>query len=200
MNKSYSVCLAVAFVVGPSADALAVPVCGGGGVGSGAVGRRGSGSGGWHRDWTRSWVGQWRGSQQALEIDHRIAAQRTALDSNRYGPAEIMHPVKYLLTLLCLCALMACAQSSSVSESAPISSASAATDKPNFGDTSAGPSPAEQARAPAQPGAAEAQSADASAPATPPPVDNVQDTTRLDALYRSRTRGETVADYPIGPG
>jgi protein involved in polysaccharide export with SLBB domain len=111
-----------------------------------------------------------------------------------------MHPVKYLLTLLCLCALMACAQSSSVSESAPISSASAASDKPNFGDTSAGPPPAEQARAPAQPGAAEAQSADASAPATPPPVDNVQDTTRLDALYRSRTRGETVADYPIGPG
>ena len=28
----------------------------------------------------------------------------------------------------------------------------------------------------------------------------MQDTTRLDALYRSRTQGETVADYPIGPG
>jgi protein involved in polysaccharide export with SLBB domain len=28
----------------------------------------------------------------------------------------------------------------------------------------------------------------------------VQDTTRLEALYRSRTRGESVADYPIGPG
>lgn len=39
-----------------------------------------------------------------------------------------------------------------------------------------------------------------SAESAPPPVDNVQDTTRLDALYHSRTRGETVADYPIGPG
>jgi protein involved in polysaccharide export with SLBB domain len=110
-----------------------------------------------------------------------------------------MNVVKYLLTLLCVCALMACAQSSSVSESAAGSSSSAASDKPNFGDTSAGP-PQQQAGAAAQPGMPDAQSAAASAPSTPPPVDNIQDTTRLDALYRSRTRGETVADYPIGPG
>ena len=101
--------------------------------------------------------------------------------------------------LLCVCALMACAQSSSVSESASASSTSAASDKPNFGDASAGPQQ-QQAGATAQPGAPDAQSADESPPSTPPPVDNVQDTTRLDALYRSRTRGEAVADYPIGPG
>ncbi len=104
-----------------------------------------------------------------------------------------MNVVKCLLMLLCVCALTACAQSSSVSESASASSTSATSDKPNFGDASAG-SP------PPQPGAADAQSADESPRSTPPPIDNVQDTTRLDALYRSRTQGETVADYPIGPG
>ncbi len=110
-----------------------------------------------------------------------------------------MNLVRYLLTLLCVCALMACAQSSSVSESAGARSTSAASDKPNFGDASAGPPP-QQAGATAQPSTPDAQSADASAPTTLPPVDNVQDTTRLDALYRARTHGETVADYPIGPG
>src|SRR6185503_2473770 len=44
------------------------------------------------------------------------------------------------------------------------------------------------------------QSGAASDQATPPPVDTIQDTSRLDALYRSRTHGDTVADYPIGPG
>jgi protein involved in polysaccharide export with SLBB domain len=110
-----------------------------------------------------------------------------------------MNVIKYLLTLLCVCALMACAQSSSVSESAASSSSSAASDKPNFGDARADPPP-QQAGATAQPGTPDPQSADASTPSAPPPVDNVQDTTRLDALYRSRTRGESVADYPIGPG
>jgi len=110
-----------------------------------------------------------------------------------------MNVVKCLLMLLCACALMACAQGSSVSESAAASSTGAASDKPNFGDTSAG-SPPQQPSATAQSGAADPQSANASAPTTPPPVDNMQDTTRLEALYRSRTQGETVADYPIGPG
>lgn len=111
-----------------------------------------------------------------------------------------MKVAKYLLTLLCVCVLMACAQSSSVSESAAASSGKAASDKPNFGDASAGPPPTQPAGATAQPGTPDAQSFDTSAPATPPPVESAQDTTRLDALYRSRTRGETVTDYPIGPG
>ena len=104
-----------------------------------------------------------------------------------------MNVVKCLLMLLCVCALMACAQGSSVSESASAASVSGTSDKPNFGDTNAG-SP------PQQTGATDTQSAAESAPSTPPPVDNVQDTSRLDALYRSRTQGATVADYPIGPG
>jgi protein involved in polysaccharide export with SLBB domain len=107
--------------------------------------------------------------------------------------------VKHLLTLLCVCALMACAQSSSVSESAATSSSSASLDKPNFGDAPAGPPP-QQAVASAQPSVSDARSGDASAPLPNPPVDTVQDTTRLDALYRARTHGDTVADYPIGPG
>ena len=111
-----------------------------------------------------------------------------------------MNFAKYLLTLLCVCVLMACAQSSSVSESARGSSTNANSDKPNFGDTSAGPPPEQQASTTAQASAADSQSAVASAPSSPSPVDGTQDTTRLDALYRSRTRGETVADYPIGPG
>jgi protein involved in polysaccharide export with SLBB domain len=110
-----------------------------------------------------------------------------------------MNIAKHLLTLLCVCILTACAQSSAVSESAAASSTSAPADKPNFGDASAG-SPPVQASAPAQPGAAGAQPDAASAPAAPALIDNVQDTTRLDALYRTRTRGEAVADYPIGPG
>ena len=60
--------------------------------------------------------------------------------------------------------------------------------------------PPRAAAAAAQPGAADPPSAAASAQSAPAPVDNVQDTTRLDALYRSRTESETVADYPIGPG
>jgi protein involved in polysaccharide export with SLBB domain len=111
-----------------------------------------------------------------------------------------MNFVKYLLTLLCVCVLMACAQSSSVSESATPPSSGAASDKPNFGDASAGPPPAQQASTTAHPGAADSQSTAESAPSSSPPVDNVQETTRLDALYRSRTHGEAVADYPIGPG
>jgi polysaccharide export outer membrane protein len=94
-----------------------------------------------------------------------------------------MNVVKYLPMLLCACVLMACAQSSSVSEDAPTASVSAtagaASDKPNFGDASAGSPPPRSA---------------------PSPVDSLQDITRLDALYRSRTQGKTVADYPIGPG
>ncbi|HVB78664.1 MAG TPA: polysaccharide biosynthesis/export family protein [Candidatus Binataceae bacterium] len=110
-----------------------------------------------------------------------------------------MNLVKSLLTLLCVCALMACAPSSSVSESASASSTSAASDKPNFGDASSA-IPPEQAGASARSGTADTQLADASAPSAPPSVDNAQDTTRLDALYRSRTRGQAVTDYPIGPG
>jgi protein involved in polysaccharide export with SLBB domain len=109
-----------------------------------------------------------------------------------------MNIAKHLLTLFCVCILTACAQSSAVSESAAASSTSAPADKPNFGDASAG-SPSAQVSGPARPGAADAQPDAASAPG-PTPADNVQDTTRLEALYRSRTRGESVADYPIGPG
>src|SRR5229473_3589960 len=94
---------------------------------------------------------------------------------------------KHLLTLFCVCILTACAQSSAVSESAAASSTSAPADKPNFGDASAG-LPTSQATAPAQPGAADARPDTASSPAARAPIDNVQDTTRLDALYRSRTR------------
>jgi polysaccharide export outer membrane protein len=111
-----------------------------------------------------------------------------------------MNLIKHLLALLCVCVLMACAQSSSVSESATASSTSAASDKPNFGDASAGPPPAEPVRGTAQPGAADSQSAAALPQSSLPPVDTPQDTSRLDALYRSRTRGATVTDYPIGPG
>jgi protein involved in polysaccharide export with SLBB domain len=109
-----------------------------------------------------------------------------------------MNIAKHLLILFCVCILTACAQTSAVSESAAASSTSAPADKPNFGDASAGSPPA-QPSAPAQPGAADVQPDAASAP-RPAPIDNVQDTARLDALYRSRTRGESVADYPIGPG
>ncbi|MGH9648515.1 MAG: polysaccharide biosynthesis/export family protein, partial [Bryobacteraceae bacterium] len=108
-----------------------------------------------------------------------------------------MNVAKYLLILLCACALTACAQSSSVSESASASATGAASDKPNFGDASASTPPP---IATAQAGPADPQSATASAQSGPPPADNIQDTTRLDALYRSRTQGATVADYPIGPG
>lgn len=107
-----------------------------------------------------------------------------------------MNIVKYLLTLLCVCSLMACAQSSSVSESASASSTSAASDKPNFGDASAGVPPEQPNMTP---GPNDAQSA-STAQSAPSPIDTRQDTTRLDALYRSRTNGKTVADYPIGPG
>jgi protein involved in polysaccharide export with SLBB domain len=109
-----------------------------------------------------------------------------------------MNIAKHLLILFCVCILTACAQTSAVSESAAASSTSAPADKPNFGDASAGSPPAPPS-APAQPGAADVQPDAASAPG-PAPIDNVQDTARLDALYRSRTRGESVADYPIGPG
>jgi protein involved in polysaccharide export with SLBB domain len=113
-----------------------------------------------------------------------------------------MNFAKNLLTLLCMCALMACAPISSVSENAAGSSSSSApSDKPNFGDASTGPPPAQQAAAAtAQPGASDARSAETSNPPPNTPVDNVQDTTRLDALYRARTQGDTVTDYPIGPG
>lgn len=111
-----------------------------------------------------------------------------------------MNFAKYLLTLLCVCALMACAQSGSVSESRVASSAGAASDKPNFGDTSAGPPPPSDT--PAQPGAADSESSDTQVTAASGVLDrdSAQDTTRLDALYRSRTRGQSVTDYPIGPG
>ncbi len=110
-----------------------------------------------------------------------------------------MNALKYLLTLLCVCALMACAQSSSVSESASASSTTATSDKPNFGDASADAPPA-QANASTPPAAHDPQSAAVSAQPAASRGDTPQDTTRLDALYRSRTQGETVADYPIGPG
>jgi polysaccharide export outer membrane protein len=123
--------------------------------------------------------------------------------------AEEMSVVKHLLTLLCVCTLMACAQSSSVSESTTASSTSAASDKPNFGDASAGP-PTQQASTITQPSAdkqsAAAQPTSASIDNGDPaldaePINNRLDTKRLDALYRSRTgSGESVADYPIGPG
>jgi protein involved in polysaccharide export with SLBB domain len=126
--------------------------------------------------------------------------------------AEKMSVVKRVLTLLCVCTLMACAQSSSLSESATASSASAASEKPNFGDASAGPPPM-QAGAAAQHDAANQQSvAISEQPASTSidngdpaldaePINNRLDTKRLDALYRSRTRSdESVADYPIGPG
>lgn len=104
-----------------------------------------------------------------------------------------MNAAKYLLTLLCVCALMACAQSGSVSENAAASSSKAAADKPDFGDASAG-APVGEASTTAQPDAADAQAAPARA-------GNRQDSARLEALYRSRTQGgESVADYPIGPG
>jgi polysaccharide export outer membrane protein len=100
---------------------------------------------------------------------------------------------------------MACAQSSSVSESPPASgspsasSSGAASDKPNFGDVIAS-TPPQPTGAAAQPDATASQSAADSPPAISREVDTVQDTTRLDALFRSRAQGKTVADYPIGPG
>jgi protein involved in polysaccharide export with SLBB domain len=111
-----------------------------------------------------------------------------------------MKVISYILTLLCVCAVMGCAQSSSVSESAPAPSSGAASDKPNFGDASAGSPAPLAANAAVQAATAEPQPGTASAPSVPPRVDNVQDAARLDALYRNRTSGETVADYPIGPG
>jgi protein involved in polysaccharide export with SLBB domain len=117
-----------------------------------------------------------------------------------------MNIVKYLPTLLCVCALMACAQSSAVSENASASSSSAPSDKPNFGDASAGSPPAQRISAGGSTTATQSapqsdpQSGAASDQATLPPVDTIQETTRLNALYRSRTHGDTVADYPIGPG
>jgi protein involved in polysaccharide export with SLBB domain len=111
-----------------------------------------------------------------------------------------MKAVKYLLMLLCLCTLVACAQNSSVSESPAASSAGEASDKPNFGDKSAGPPPALPADTMAQSEASNQESAAESASSSIPSGESIQDTTRLDALYRSRTHGETVADYPIGPG
>ena len=110
-----------------------------------------------------------------------------------------MNVLKHLMTLICVCALMACARSSSVSESAAASSTGPASAKPNFGDAGVG-ARSEQASVAAQSSTPDAQFADASGQSALPPVDTMQDTTRLDALYRSRTRGTTVADYPIGPG
>lgn len=104
-----------------------------------------------------------------------------------------MNLAKYLLTLLCVCAVIACAQSSSVSESASASSSKAAADRPDFGDTNAGAPPGEASTA-AQPDAADARGASA-------PGGSRQDSARLEALYRTRTEGgESVTDYPIGPG
>ena len=121
-----------------------------------------------------------------------------------------MNFAKYLLTLVCVCALTACAQSGSVSEGNAVSSASegkaahsasAASDKPDFGDTSAGPPPS-RSDAPSQPGAAQSASADTQSGAASEAEDgqSSQDTTRLDALYRGRMHGQSVTDYPIGPG
>jgi Polysaccharide biosynthesis/export protein len=110
-----------------------------------------------------------------------------------------MNVLKHLMTLICVCALMACARSSSVSESAATSSTGRASAKPNFGDAGVG-ARSEQASVAAQSSAPDAQFADASGQSALPPVDTRQDTTRLDALYLSRTRGTTVTDYPIGPG
>jgi polysaccharide biosynthesis/export protein len=109
-----------------------------------------------------------------------------------------MNSVKYLVTLLCACTLMACAQSSSVSETPPASSVGAASNRPDFGDANAEP-PAPQPGADAQAATADPAAA-GSVPNAPPPIDSIQDTTRLRALYRSRTSGASVIDYPIGPG
>jgi protein involved in polysaccharide export with SLBB domain len=110
-----------------------------------------------------------------------------------------MNLIKYLSILLCACALTSCAQSNSVSETTPASSIRAASDKPNFGDASAGLPP--QAGVTAQPATADPQSAAAeSIQSSPPPIDSPEDATRLQSLFRSRTRGTSVSDYPIGPG
>src|SRR5690348_9331209 len=111
-----------------------------------------------------------------------------------------MKAVKYLLILLCLCTLVACAQNSSISESTTASSAAEASNKPNFGDKTAGPPPALPADTMAQSEASNQLSAAESVSSSIPSGESIQDTTRLDALFRSRTHGETVADYPIGPG
>ncbi|HEY2525491.1 MAG TPA: polysaccharide biosynthesis/export family protein [Candidatus Binataceae bacterium] len=110
-----------------------------------------------------------------------------------------MNFAKYFLPLLCGCTLMACAQGTSVSGSGAVSSVGAASDKPNFGDTSAGPPP----QSDAQRGAADSASSGSQGSAASsgvPDRDNGQDTTRIEALYRTRTGGPSVADYPIGPG
>jgi polysaccharide biosynthesis/export protein len=111
-----------------------------------------------------------------------------------------MNFAKYLPTLLCVCALMACAQSSSVSEGKAAPSASALSEKPNFGDTSAGLPP--QSDTAAQPGAADSAPSGPQSGAASGAIDGEgsKDTTRLDALYHSRMRGASVTDYPIGPG
>ena len=115
--------------------------------------------------------------------------------------ARIVNFAKYFLTLLCVCTLMACAQSTSVSDNRAASSVGPASDKPNFGDTTAGPPPRSDASA--EPSAADSASSGSQASVASSAAvdrDNGPDTTRIEALYRSRTRGSSVADYPTGPG
>jgi protein involved in polysaccharide export with SLBB domain len=101
------------------------------------------------------------------------------------------------LLLTTACVVASCTQSSTAEQNVSSSALRAAPEKPNFGDANAGPPPALPAVAQRDSDGSSGAVAD---PQLPRASDMSQDTSRLEALYRSRTTGITVADYPIGPG
>ncbi len=117
-----------------------------------------------------------------------------------------MNAIKHMLVLLCGCALMACAQSNLVPDN-PGPSAGASAGRPDFGDTSTSlperraDASTQPRRIAVQPAAGASTSETDPAPSPVPDSDTDQDISRLDALYRNRTRNvATNEDYPIGPG
>jgi protein involved in polysaccharide export with SLBB domain len=101
-----------------------------------------------------------------------------------------------LPVLLSTCIFAACTQSSNVAQNVT-PAGRAISDRPNFGETKTGAPPVQLPVAGQDHGinsgaSPSLESAEISQPA--------RDNSRLAALYRSRTDGITVADYPIGPG
>jgi polysaccharide export outer membrane protein len=106
---------------------------------------------------------------------------------------------KYLIGLLCACALTACASKYAsegfVSADDP-TAVSADRVAPDGGSEAAPASAHAAAGRSADPRAAVAAAGGTDGYATK----DAQTTARLEALFRQRTRGEAVTDYPIGPG
>lgn len=109
-----------------------------------------------------------------------------------------MNFTKSLLALLCACALSACGtQYTSESLVAPNDPAAVSVGETvATGDAAAAPASADPSAAQRLDGHGAQQAADPEAYSPKA----VQDAGRLEALFRERTNGQVVTDYPIGPG